>query len=124
MEQYQHEPLARRIHRRLTPNARTHRLTQLQQDTTTNDRESLRRVSAGAPYIQRAVDEHGEDWVLEHYYEQLYPLGQLMAMPEKHELPFYDADEHDTMTEDERIEMYQALAEYRENLRTGTKPGE
>jgi len=36
-----------------------------------------------APYVQKAVDEHGEDWVLENYYEQLYPLGQVMAMPEK-----------------------------------------
>ncbi|WP_178915123.1 hypothetical protein [Natronomonas gomsonensis] len=76
------------------------------------------------PYIQRAVDEHGEEWVLEYYYEQLYPLGRVMAMPEKDELPFYDADEHDTMTKEERVEMYQALAAYRENLRTGTKPGE
>ncbi len=31
---------------------------------------------------------------------------------------------HDTMTEKERIEMYQTWAEYRENLRTGTKPNE
>jgi hypothetical protein len=77
-----------------------------------------------APYIQQAVEEHGEDWVLEHYYEQLYPLGRVMEMPEKDELPFYDADEHDTMTEEERVEMYQAWAQYRENLRTGTKSGE
>ena len=40
----------------------------------------------------------------------------------KNELPFYDEDEHDTMTEEERVEMYQAWAEYRENLRTGTEP--
>ncbi|MDL0136230.1 hypothetical protein PNP85_02915 [Halobacterium salinarum] len=77
-----------------------------------------------APYIQRAIDQHGEDWVLEHYYEQLYPLGRLMEMPEKEDLPFYNEAEHDTMTEAERVEMYQAWAEYRENLRTGTKPGE
>lgn len=77
-----------------------------------------------APYIQQAVYEHGEDWVLEHYYEQLYPLEQLMAMPQKDELPFYDPDEHDTMTEEERVEMYQAWAAYRENLRAGTKPDE
>lgn len=77
-----------------------------------------------APYIQRAVDEHGEDWVLEHYYVRLYPLSQVMRMPEKEELPFYDPDEHETMTEEERAEMYQAWAEHRENLRTGTKPGE
>lgn len=76
------------------------------------------------PYIQQAVDEHGEDLVLEHYYEQLYPLGRIMKMPKKDDLPFYDADEHDTMTEEERVEMYQALAEYRENLRAGTKPEE
>lgn len=77
-----------------------------------------------APYIQQAVDEHGEDWVLEHYYEQLYPLGRLIEMPEKDELPFYDEDDHDTMTERERVEMYQSWAKYRENLRTGTKPDE
>lgn len=74
------------------------------------------------PYIRRAIDEHGEAWVLDHYYEQLYPLGQVMRMPEKEELPFYDEDEHETMTREERSEMYQAWAEYRENLRTGTKP--
>jgi len=77
-----------------------------------------------ASYIQQAVDEHGEEWVLVNYYEQLYPLRQMMAMPEKEELPFYDADEDDTMTEEERTEMYQAWGEYRENLRTGTKPDE
>jgi len=47
-----------------------------------------------------------------------------MDMPEKEELPFYDEAEHDTMTEDERVAMYQAWSEYRENLRTSTKPGE
>lgn len=77
-----------------------------------------------APYIQQAVEEHGKEWVLEHYYEQLYPLGQVMAIPDKDELPFYEAGKHDTMTEDEKVEMYQAWAEYRENLRTGTKPDE
>jgi len=77
-----------------------------------------------APFIQQAVEEHGEEWVLEHYYEQLYPLGRVMAMPDKDELPFYEPDEHGTMTEAEKVEMYQAWAEYRENLRTGTKPDE
>lgn len=77
-----------------------------------------------ARYIRDAVEEHGEDWVLEHYYEQLYPLGRLMAMPEKEELSFYDADEHHSMTEAERVEMYQAWAEYRENLRKGSGNGE
>lgn len=77
-----------------------------------------------AAYIWDAVDEHGEEWVLDHYYEKLYPLGRVIPMPDKEELPFYDPDEHDTMTEEERTEMYQAWGEYRENLRTGTKPDE
>jgi len=77
-----------------------------------------------APFIEEAVDEHGEDWVLENYYKKIYPLSQVMAVPEKEELPFYDEDEDETMTESERTEMYQAWSEYRENLRTGTKPGE
>lgn len=77
-----------------------------------------------APYIQQAVEEHSEEWVLEHYYKQLCPLGRVMAMPDKDEIPFYDPDKHDTMTEDEKVEMYQAWADYRENLRTGTKPDE
>jgi hypothetical protein len=70
-----------------------------------------------APYIRDAVEEHGEEWVLDHYYEQIYPLGRLMDVPEKEDLPFYDADEHDMMSEGERVEMYEAWAEYRENLR-------
>jgi len=77
-----------------------------------------------APYIQQAVAEHGEDWVLEHYYEELYPLGVMMDMPEKDELPFYSHGEHESMTGEELQEMYQAWSEYRENLRTGTKPNE
>lgn len=78
----------------------------------------------GAQYIRQAVAEHGEAWVLDNYYEQLYPLGVLMEMPEKDELPFYDETEHETMTEDEGVAMYRACAEYRENLRTGTSPDE
>jgi len=47
-----------------------------------------------------------------------------MSVPKKEELPFYDKAEHETMTEAERVEMYQAWAEYRDNLRAGTKTGE
>ncbi|MCT9098166.1 hypothetical protein [Haloarchaeobius sp. HME9146] len=75
-----------------------------------------------APVIEQAVAKHGETWVLAQYYEKLYPLGRLLEMPEKEELPFYDEAEHDTLTEDERGERYRAWGEYRENLRTGTKP--
>jgi hypothetical protein len=47
-----------------------------------------------------------------------------MKMPEKDEPPFYDADEHDTLSGEKRVEMYQKWAEYRGNLRTGMKPAE
>lgn len=77
-----------------------------------------------APYIRTAVAEHGEEWVLEHYYDQLFPLSVMMDMPEKDGLPFYEEAKHDTLTEEERVKMYQAWGEYRENLRTGTKPSE
>lgn len=77
-----------------------------------------------AQYIREAVAEHGVGWVLENYYKQLYPLGVMMEMPEKDELLSYDEDEHETITEEERVEMYQSWSESRENLRTGTKPGE
>jgi hypothetical protein len=74
------------------------------------------------PFIAESVEEHGEEWVLENYYSELYPLSQVMAMPEKEELPFFDPDTDETMSKNEQIEMYEAWAEYRENLRTGTKP--
>lgn len=60
--------------------------------------------------------------MLEHDDEQLYPLGRVMRMPEKRELPFFNGENHDTLTEAESVEMYCAWAEYRENLRTGMKP--
>jgi hypothetical protein len=74
-----------------------------------------------APYIEQAVDGHGKAWVLENYYQKRYPLGQVMNMPDKEALPFYDPDEHETMTEGERTEMYQAWAAYRENLRNASE---
>lgn len=75
-----------------------------------------------APYIQRAVDEHGEEWVLANYYERLYPLAQVMAMPHKEELPFYDPERHETMSRADLTAMYRGWAVHRENLRTGHKP--
>ncbi len=67
-----------------------------------------------AEYIWKTVDEHGEDWVLEHYYQQLYPLGILLDMPKKDELPFFDPEINETMSKEEVTEMYQAWAEYRD----------
>lgn len=61
--------------------------------------------------------------MLENYYTKIYPLGQLMAVPDKEELPFFDEDKHDTMSEEERVEMYEAWAQYRENLRNASTEG-
>lgn len=66
--------------------------------------------------INEAVEEHGEEWVLENYYAELYPLGRLIEMPKKSELPFFDDDIHEDMTDDELAEMYGAWSSYRENL--------
>lgn len=75
-----------------------------------------------APYIQQAVDEHGEDWVVENYYPKIAQLGVVMDIPDVEELPFFDENKHDVMSKEEKVEMAKAFREYRENLRTGTKP--
>jgi len=75
-----------------------------------------------APYIRRAVKEHGEDWVIENYHSKIASLGVVMDIPEVEELPFYDEEEHDVMNEAEKREMGEAMSQYRENLRTGTIP--
>lgn len=75
------------------------------------------------PYIRDAVKAHGEDWVIENYYPEISQLGVVMTVPAVEELPFYDEDEHGVMRPEERAEMANALSQYRENLRTGTKPG-
>jgi hypothetical protein len=77
-----------------------------------------------APYIQKAVESMGEDWVIENYYPKISQLGLVMKIPEVEELPFYDEEKHSVMTKEERIQLAEAMSEYRENLRTGTKPNE
>lgn len=76
------------------------------------------------PYIRGAVKAHGEDWVIENYYTEISQLGVVMAVPAVEELPFYAEDEHEVMRPEDRAEMANALGQYRENLRTGTKPGD
>lgn len=77
-----------------------------------------------APFIEEAVEEHSEDWVIENYHPKISQLGVLMDVPDVEELPFYDPDRHDVLSEEERIEQAEALGEYRENLRKGHKPGD
>lgn len=88
------------------------------------DKEELfKEYPTMAKYIYEAVDEHGEEWVLDNYYTKFYPAGVVLQVPDKDELPFFDEVKHETLTGEEKTEMYSAWNEYRENLRTGTKPG-
>jgi hypothetical protein len=77
-----------------------------------------------APYIWVGIKEHGEGWVIEHYHPKIVQLGLVMDVPDIEELPFYDPDGHETMTAVEQRDYYEALGEYRENPRTGTRPGQ
>ena len=70
-----------------------------------------------APYIWDAVEEHGEDWVAENYYQHFGPMGVVMDIPDVEELPFYDEDEHDPLTKAERREYFRGLRGHRKNLR-------
>lgn len=73
------------------------------------------------PHIEAKVAEKGEQWVLDNYYARIYPAGRIFDVPEKEELPFFDPDEHDAMSKEERIEMYEAMAQYRENLKEASR---
>lgn len=70
------------------------------------------------PHIRQAINEHGKEWVLENYYQQVVPLGVVVAVPDKEELPFYDPDAHSTMTDEEKQEMAEAYSDYRDNLKS------
>lgn len=77
-----------------------------------------------APYIREAVDQHGEEWVIEHYFPQIAQLGRVMSVPDIDELPFFDPERHEAPTEAERRAHAKAYGAYLSNLRSGTKPGE
>jgi hypothetical protein len=76
-----------------------------------------------APYIREAVEEHGEEWVIEHYFPQINQLGAVMSVPDVDELPFFDPERHEAPTEEERRRRAEAYRAYLSNLRSGTKPG-
>lgn len=75
------------------------------------------------PYILEAVETHGEEWVVENYFPAVAGLGVVMDIPAVEELPFYDESRHDVLTADEKRERAEAYRAYRENLRSGTRPG-
>jgi hypothetical protein len=75
-----------------------------------------------APYILDAVEEHGEEWVIENYFPKIAQLGVVMDIPSVEELPFYDEEIHDVPSEEEQRKHAEALGAYLKNLRTGYKP--
>ncbi|WP_071933119.1 hypothetical protein [Halodesulfurarchaeum formicicum] len=75
-----------------------------------------------APYIRKAVNKHDEDWVIENYFPKIASLGVVMDIPPVEELPFYDEEKHDVLSEQEKRERAEAYREYRDNLRN-TNPG-
>ncbi len=77
-----------------------------------------------APYIRQAVEEHGEEWVIENYFPQIAQLGVVMDVPPVEELPFFDSDTHETLSEQEKREKAEAYRTYLEKLRTGNRPVE
>jgi hypothetical protein len=75
-----------------------------------------------AEYIHQAVEEHGEQWVIENYFPKITQLGVIMDVPPIEELPFYDERKHTAPSEQEKRERAKAYGKYLENLRTGNKP--
>ncbi|MFD1513432.1 hypothetical protein [Halomarina rubra] len=76
-----------------------------------------------APLIEQAVEEHGEEWVIQNYYRDTLQLEMIMDVPPIEELPFFDEERHESMDEETRVAMAEAMGEYLHNLRTGHKPG-
>ena len=70
-----------------------------------------------APFIKRAVRDHSEEWVIENYSPKITSLGVVMDVPPVEELPFYDEEQYDTLTEQEKRDRASAFRKYRENLR-------
>jgi hypothetical protein len=67
-----------------------------------------------APYIQKAVEKHGEEWDIENYFPKIVQLGVIMDIPEAEELPFYDEKKHKTLSEQEKRERAEAYGTYLE----------
>ena len=70
-----------------------------------------------APFIKKAVRDHSEEWVIENYSPQITSLGVIIDVPPVEELPFYDEEQYDTLTEQEKRDRADAFRKYRENLR-------
>ncbi len=86
------------------------------------DRSLEEDFPEAAPYIREAVEEHGEEWVIDNYFPDIVSLGVVMDIPQIDELPFFDETKHEAPTEQEQRERAEAYRAYRENLRNSIKP--
>ncbi|WP_254823803.1 hypothetical protein [Haloglomus halophilum] len=73
-----------------------------------------------AEYILKAVEDHSEEWVIDNYWK-IRQLGVVMDVPDVDELPFFDEEKHHAPTDEELREQAEALSQYRENLKKGSK---
>lgn len=80
-----------------------------------------RSFRSGREIIVDAVDEHGEEWVIDHYYPAIAELGILVDIPDKADLPFFDPEEHELESDAEVAEMARVMREYRQNLRAASE---
>lgn len=80
-----------------------------------------RSYRTGREIVVDAVDENGEEWVLENYYTDLHQLNRLVDLPAKEDLPFFDPAEHELRDDEEIAEMYRLRAAYIENLKAASK---
>lgn len=62
-----------------------------------------------APLIREAVADHDEDWVIKNYNPKISSLGVVLSTPDVEELPFYDEERHDVMSDEEKRETADAL---------------
>lgn len=77
-----------------------------------------------APFIKKAVRNHSEEWVIENYSPKITSLGVIMNVPPVEELPFYDEEQYDTPTEQEKRDRANAFRKYREDLQNASSDTE
>lgn len=77
-----------------------------------------------APFIKKAVRNHSEEWVIENYSPKITSLGVIIDVPPVEELPFYDEEQYDTLTEQEKRDRADSFRKYRENLRNASSDKE
>ncbi|WP_321166911.1 hypothetical protein [Halohasta litchfieldiae] len=87
------------------------------------DDDLVAAYPAAADYIWDAVEEHGEEWVRENYYTQIHPLGS-SCLSRARRNSSSSMWTHETMSQADLTEIYEAWGQYRENLRIGTKSTE